>query len=211
MGRPIVQFPLVETARVCGDTCLYARPGDAVHLAELHRGVARRPGAGRCARRRRARARASRTALAPTGTAPARGRGPPPARSERRRDESRAARPACGSSLDAFVEAPRTAACSRTRPGSSLLRRRYRYGMSALCVTTTAGRSCSGSRSHGCESPHRQAVSSRPVLRRVPTVRGAADAMARPTRRSRARSRRRTSGRDWTSRCATRPASTTPT
>jgi glycosyltransferase involved in cell wall biosynthesis len=35
MGRPIVQFPLQETSRVCGDTCLYARPGDAVHMAEL--------------------------------------------------------------------------------------------------------------------------------------------------------------------------------
>jgi glycosyltransferase involved in cell wall biosynthesis len=34
MGRPIVQFPLTETARVCGDACLYARPGDPVHLAE---------------------------------------------------------------------------------------------------------------------------------------------------------------------------------
>jgi glycosyltransferase involved in cell wall biosynthesis len=34
MGRPIVQFPLVETSRVCGDTCLYARPGDAVDMAE---------------------------------------------------------------------------------------------------------------------------------------------------------------------------------
>jgi glycosyltransferase involved in cell wall biosynthesis len=33
MGRPIVQFPLRETARVCGDACLYARPGDAVALA----------------------------------------------------------------------------------------------------------------------------------------------------------------------------------
>ena len=35
MGRPIVQFPLKETSRVCGDTCLYARPGDALHLAQL--------------------------------------------------------------------------------------------------------------------------------------------------------------------------------
>ncbi len=34
MGRPIVQFPLVETSRVCGDTCLYAQPGDAVDMAE---------------------------------------------------------------------------------------------------------------------------------------------------------------------------------
>lgn len=35
MGRPIVQFPLKETARVCGDASLYARPGDASHMAEL--------------------------------------------------------------------------------------------------------------------------------------------------------------------------------
>ncbi len=35
MGRPIVQFPLKETARVCGDASLYARPGDAGHMAEL--------------------------------------------------------------------------------------------------------------------------------------------------------------------------------
>ncbi len=34
MGRPVVQFPLKETARVCGDTSLYARPGDAVDLGE---------------------------------------------------------------------------------------------------------------------------------------------------------------------------------
>lgn len=34
MGRPIVQFPLRETSRVCGDACLYARPGDAVDMAE---------------------------------------------------------------------------------------------------------------------------------------------------------------------------------
>jgi glycosyltransferase involved in cell wall biosynthesis len=33
MGRPIVQFPLDETSRVCGETCLYARPGDAADLA----------------------------------------------------------------------------------------------------------------------------------------------------------------------------------
>jgi glycosyltransferase involved in cell wall biosynthesis len=35
MGRPIVQFPLRETERVCGDTSLYARPGDVAHMAEL--------------------------------------------------------------------------------------------------------------------------------------------------------------------------------
>jgi glycosyltransferase involved in cell wall biosynthesis len=33
MGRPIVQFPLHETSRVCGDTSLYARAGDAVDFA----------------------------------------------------------------------------------------------------------------------------------------------------------------------------------
>jgi glycosyltransferase involved in cell wall biosynthesis len=34
MGRPIVQFPLHETSRVCGDTSLYARAGDAVDFAD---------------------------------------------------------------------------------------------------------------------------------------------------------------------------------
>jgi glycosyltransferase involved in cell wall biosynthesis len=34
MGRPIVQFPLHETSRVCGDTSLYARTGDSLDLAE---------------------------------------------------------------------------------------------------------------------------------------------------------------------------------
>ncbi len=33
MGRPIVQFPLRETSRVCGDASLYARAGDAQDLA----------------------------------------------------------------------------------------------------------------------------------------------------------------------------------
>jgi hypothetical protein len=33
MGRPIVQFPLHETRRVCGDTSLYARSGDPIDLA----------------------------------------------------------------------------------------------------------------------------------------------------------------------------------
>ena len=33
MGRPIVQFPLRETQRVCGETTLYARPGDPLDLA----------------------------------------------------------------------------------------------------------------------------------------------------------------------------------
>jgi glycosyltransferase involved in cell wall biosynthesis len=34
MGRPIVQFPLYETGRVCGDTSLYARAGDAADFAD---------------------------------------------------------------------------------------------------------------------------------------------------------------------------------
>lgn len=34
MGRPIVQFPLHETSRVCGDSSLYARAGDAADLAD---------------------------------------------------------------------------------------------------------------------------------------------------------------------------------
>jgi glycosyltransferase involved in cell wall biosynthesis len=34
MGRPIVQFRLHETSRVCGDTSLYARAGDAADLAD---------------------------------------------------------------------------------------------------------------------------------------------------------------------------------
>jgi glycosyltransferase involved in cell wall biosynthesis len=34
MGRPVVQFPLHETSRVCGDTSLYARPGDAADFAD---------------------------------------------------------------------------------------------------------------------------------------------------------------------------------
>jgi glycosyltransferase involved in cell wall biosynthesis len=35
MGRPIVQFALRETSAVCGKASLYARPGDALHLAAL--------------------------------------------------------------------------------------------------------------------------------------------------------------------------------
>lgn len=34
MGRPIVQFPLYETGRVCGDTSLYAQAGDAADFAD---------------------------------------------------------------------------------------------------------------------------------------------------------------------------------
>jgi glycosyltransferase involved in cell wall biosynthesis len=34
MGRPVVQFPLRETSRVCGDTSLYARAGDAGDFAD---------------------------------------------------------------------------------------------------------------------------------------------------------------------------------
>jgi hypothetical protein len=33
MGRPIVQFPLRETRRVCGELSLYAAAGDPVDLA----------------------------------------------------------------------------------------------------------------------------------------------------------------------------------
>jgi len=34
MGRAVVQFPLREMQRLCGDTTLYARNADALHLAE---------------------------------------------------------------------------------------------------------------------------------------------------------------------------------
>lgn len=34
MGRPIVQFPLRETARLCGDASLYATPGDAADFVD---------------------------------------------------------------------------------------------------------------------------------------------------------------------------------
>ena len=39
MGRPIVQFPLLEMRRVCGDATLYARNGDAADLADKMRTV----------------------------------------------------------------------------------------------------------------------------------------------------------------------------
>lgn len=34
VGRPVVQFPLAEMRRLCGDATLWARPGDAVDLAD---------------------------------------------------------------------------------------------------------------------------------------------------------------------------------
>jgi glycosyltransferase involved in cell wall biosynthesis len=34
MGRPIVQFPLPEMSRLCGDSTLYAREGDPADLAD---------------------------------------------------------------------------------------------------------------------------------------------------------------------------------
>ena len=34
MGRPIIQFPLPEMSRVCGDSTLYVREGNAVELAD---------------------------------------------------------------------------------------------------------------------------------------------------------------------------------
>lgn len=34
VGRAVVQFPLAEMCRLCGDTTLYARPGDASELAD---------------------------------------------------------------------------------------------------------------------------------------------------------------------------------
>ncbi len=40
MGRAIVQFPLTEMKRVCADTTLYARNGDAADLAEQIRKLA---------------------------------------------------------------------------------------------------------------------------------------------------------------------------
>ncbi|HYF28394.1 MAG TPA: glycosyltransferase family 4 protein [Baekduia sp.] len=33
MGRPVVQYPLRETARVCGDATVYAQPGDTADFA----------------------------------------------------------------------------------------------------------------------------------------------------------------------------------
>ena len=33
IGKPVVQFPLIEMRRLCGDACAYARPGDPADLA----------------------------------------------------------------------------------------------------------------------------------------------------------------------------------
>jgi glycosyltransferase involved in cell wall biosynthesis len=55
MGRAVVQFPLVEMRRLCGETTVYARDGDAADLAdrllELVRDPARRRELGAAARR----------------------------------------------------------------------------------------------------------------------------------------------------------------
>jgi glycosyltransferase involved in cell wall biosynthesis len=56
LGRPVVQFPLAEMRRICGDTTIYARDGDAADLAdrvcELIDDEARRRALGEAARRR---------------------------------------------------------------------------------------------------------------------------------------------------------------
>ena len=56
MGRPVVQFPLVEMERICGDTTVYARNADPSDLAnkivELLDDPARREQLGSSARRR---------------------------------------------------------------------------------------------------------------------------------------------------------------
>ena len=56
MGRAVVQFPLVEMRRLCGETTVYARDGDAADLAdrllELVRDSARRRELGAAARRK---------------------------------------------------------------------------------------------------------------------------------------------------------------
>jgi glycosyltransferase involved in cell wall biosynthesis len=56
MGKPVVQFPLQEMRRICGDTAVYARNGDAHDLAlkicELLDDPARRARLGAAARER---------------------------------------------------------------------------------------------------------------------------------------------------------------
>ena len=56
MGRPVVQFPLAEMHRLCGDTTVYARDGDVRDLtdriAELLDDPGRRERLGEAARRR---------------------------------------------------------------------------------------------------------------------------------------------------------------
>jgi glycosyltransferase involved in cell wall biosynthesis len=56
MGRPVVQFPVTEMCRLCGDTAVYANDGDSVDLAErilaLIAEPSRRHELGRAARRR---------------------------------------------------------------------------------------------------------------------------------------------------------------
>ena len=56
MGRAVVQFPLEEMSRLCGDTTLYARPGDAddfaARICELLDDPERRRRLGEAARRR---------------------------------------------------------------------------------------------------------------------------------------------------------------
>lgn len=55
-GRPVVQFPLEEMRRVCGDACVYAKEGDpsdlATRIAELLDDPERRAELGRRARER---------------------------------------------------------------------------------------------------------------------------------------------------------------
>jgi glycosyltransferase involved in cell wall biosynthesis len=56
VGRPVVQFPLAEMRRLCGETTEYARPGDAADLADrivaLLDDPARRSALGEAGRRR---------------------------------------------------------------------------------------------------------------------------------------------------------------
>jgi glycosyltransferase involved in cell wall biosynthesis len=56
LGKPVVQFPLAEMRRLCGDATVYARDGDAADLAECICGLlddeAGRAELGAAARRR---------------------------------------------------------------------------------------------------------------------------------------------------------------